>query len=152
MIHGHKIDHTIPPITTTKRTKTTTTRLYAIQPKADNLVSGLAEVSFGFSLGVLFSEQSILQTGCGPVNFSDTLERICYQGVILFAGVALFNRVVNTYSIYGDRTTDLAMAAENYFGTLEEFTLWQVRVSEWASGVAVVGAIVSWANVIRANV
>jgi len=57
--------------------------------------------------------------------------------------VALFNRVVNTYSIYGDRTIDLAMAAENYFGTLEESTLWQVRVSEWTSGVAVVGAIVS---------
>jgi len=148
MTHGHEIDHTIPPLMTTTERKSTT-RLYALQPRADNLVSGLAEVSFGFSLGVLFSELSILQTGCGPSNFSDTLERICYQGVILFAGLALFNRIVNTnINNYfndnaSDRTTDLSMAAENYFGTLEEFTLWQVRVSEWTSGVAVVGAFVS---------
>lgn len=113
-----------------------TSRLYAARPQ-DNLVAGIAEIGFAFSLGVLWSEYSVALTGCGPTNFSDTLERICYQGVIVFAGVALFNRIV--------KGTNLAVSSEEFFGPLEEFTLVQVRISEWASALAVVGAFLALA-------
>jgi hypothetical protein len=103
----------------------------------DNLVSGIAEISFAFSLGVLWSEYSIALTGCGPLNFSDTLERICYQGVIVASGVALFNRIVQGTSL--DETT------EELFGPLEDFTLWQVRIAEWSSVLSVLGAFVALA-------
>jgi hypothetical protein len=110
-------------------------RLYS-RPQ-DNLVAGIAEIGFAFTLGVLWSEYGIILTGCGPLNFSDTLERICYQGVIVVAGVALFNRIVSG--------TNLAETSEKFFGPLEEFTLWQVRVVEWASALAVLGAFLSLA-------
>jgi hypothetical protein len=92
-------------------------RLYA-QPQ-DNLVSGIAEISFAFSLGVLWSEYSIILTGCGPPNFSNTLERICYQGVIVSSGLALFNCIVTSGK-------SLETTSEEFFGPLENLTLWQV--------------------------
>ncbi|CAJ1931129.1 unnamed protein product [Cylindrotheca closterium] len=102
----------------------------------DNLVSGIAEIGIGFALGVLWSEFFIAFTGCGPTNFSDTLERICYQGVIVLAGVALFNRIVT-----GGK--DLEKSAEDVFGPLESFTLIQVQIAEYSSALAVVGAFVA---------
>lgn len=101
----------------------------------DNLFSGIAEIGMGFSVGVLYSEYSIIMTGCGPLNFSDTLERICYQGVIVYAGLALFNRIVTQLSL--EETVD------NMFGPLQPSTLWQVRVAEYLSAAAVVGAIIA---------
>ena len=59
------------------------------------MVSGAAEIALGFSLGVLWSEYSIIVTGCGPVDLSDGLERACYQGTIVFAGASLFHRIVS---------------------------------------------------------
>ena len=79
------------------RVKQTNFQLHA-RPQ-DNLVAGIAEIGFAFSLGVLWSEYSVILTGCGPLNFSDTLERICYQGVIVVAGIALFNRIVTGKSL-----------------------------------------------------
>jgi hypothetical protein len=110
-----------------------TTNLYS-RPQ-DNLVSGISEISFAFSLGVLWSEYCIILTGCGPANFSDTLERICYQGVIASAGVALFLRIVTGGGVSLEETT------ENFYGPLEDSTLIQVRIAEWSSALAVVGAI-----------
>lgn len=101
----------------------------------DNLFSGIAEIGMGFSLGVLYSEYFIIMTGCGPLNFSDTLERICYQGVIVYAGLALFNRIV-TRSGLDDTVNEM-------FGPLQESTLWQVQLAEYLSAAAVVGAIVA---------
>mmetsp|Transcript_7519 Transcript_7519/g.18523 ORF Transcript_7519/g.18523 Transcript_7519/m.18523 type:complete len:328 (+) Transcript_7519:47-1030(+) len=88
--HQHQRQHQFQQ----KRTKHTT--LFESYRPYDNLFSGLAEISLGCSIGVLWSEISIALTGCGPSNLSDALERICYQGVIVFAGVGLFNRVVST--------------------------------------------------------
>ena len=107
----------------------------------DNLVSGVAEISIGFALGVLWSEYAVITTGCGPLNFSDILERICYQGVILSAGASLFTRIVTSGK---DLTTYIN---EDYFGEgmLAEATLIQVRAAEWLSVLAVVGAFASLA-------
>ena len=105
----------------------------------DNLVSGVAEISIGFSIGVLWSEYAVITTACGPLNFSDTLERICYQGVIIAAGLSLFTRIVTLGG--QDLTT---YVCEDYFGgTLAEATVLQVRAAEWLSILAVVGAFVS---------
>eukprot|EP00980_Cylindrotheca_fusiformis_P029041 scaffold22701_cov123-Cylindrotheca_fusiformis.AAC.20 len=98
----------------------------------DNLIAGVSEIGLGFSLGVLWSEYSIIMTGCGPLNFSDTLERICYQGVIVLAGTALFNRIVTG--------NGLDTSANEFFGPLEDFTLFQVRWAEYAASLAAVGA------------
>lgn len=101
----------------------------------DNLFSGIAEIGMGFSIGVLYSEYFIILTGCGPLNFSDTLERICYQGVIVYAGLALFNRIVTQ--------NGLEDTINNMYGPLQPSTLWQVRVAEYLSTAAVLGAIVA---------
>lgn len=105
--------------------------------REDNLFSGLAEIGMGFSVGVLWSEFSIIGTGCGPLQFSDTLERICYQGVIVLSGIALFNRIVTTKS--------LETTVDELFGPLLDVTLLQVRIAEYASALAVVGAIAALA-------
>ena len=91
----------------------------------------------GFSIGVLYSEYYIIMTGCGPPNFGDTLERICYQGVIVLAGLALFNRVATLFS------SSLEDTVNNMFGPLQPSTLWQVRVAEYLSAAAVLGAFVA---------
>eukprot|EP00566_Odontella_aurita_P029441 CAMPEP_0113576282 /NCGR_PEP_ID=MMETSP0015_2-20120614/28210_1 /TAXON_ID=2838 /ORGANISM="Odontella" /LENGTH=144 /DNA_ID=CAMNT_0000479701 /DNA_START=389 /DNA_END=823 /DNA_ORIENTATION=+ /assembly_acc=CAM_ASM_000160 len=101
----------------------------------DNLVSGIAEISMGLSLGVLWSEYSVATTGCGPLAFSDTLERICYQGVILAAGSSIFSRIA-----FGK---DLVSFSKDSFGYLEESTLWQLRAAELFSLLGVAGAFVA---------
>lgn len=103
----------------------------------DNLFSGIAEIGMGFSIGVLYSEYFIIMTGCGPPNFSDILERICYQGVIVYAGLALFNRSVTLFSSSLEDTVD------NMFGPLQPSTLLQVRIVEYLSVIAVAGAVVA---------
>lgn len=105
----------------------------------DNLVSGLAEISIGFSLGVLWSEFAVVTSGCGPLNFSDTLERICYQGVILTAGLSLFTKIVTI----GDQDLTSYVCDEYFGGSLAEATVVQVRAAELLSILAVVGAFVS---------
>ncbi len=109
--------------------------LFLLRPQ-DNLVSGLCEISFAFSLGVLWSEYSIVLTGCGPVHFADSLERICYQGLIASAGVTLFTRIVTGGIL-------LEVIAEKVFGPLQESTLIQVRVMEIAQVLAVLGAFLA---------
>ena len=105
----------------------------------DNLVSGLAEISIGFSLGVLWSELAVITSGCGPLNFSDTLERICYQGVILTTGLSLFTRIVTT----GEQNLTTYVCDEYFGGSLADATVVQVRAAEWLSILAVFGAFVS---------
>ena len=109
---------------------------YSYRPQ-DNLFSGLAEIGMGFSIGVLYSEYFIIMTGCGPPNFGDTLERICYQGVIVYSGLALFIRIVTQFKSGLEDTLD------NMYGPLQPATLWQVRIAEYLSATAVVGAIVA---------
>ena len=103
----------------------------------DSLFSGIAEFGIGCSIGVLYSESFIIMTGCGPLNLNDTLERISYQGVIVFAGLALFNRIVTQFNF------SLGETINDQFGPLQKSTLLQVNVAEFLSAIAVVGAIVA---------
>ena len=107
---------------------------YAFRPQ-DNLFAGIAEIGMGFSVGVLYSEYSILLTKCGPPDLSDFLERICYQGVIVYAGLALFLRIVTG--------NGLEATAENYYGPLLSSTRIQLNIAEILSFLAVLGAVVA---------
>lgn len=53
----------------------------------------------------------------------------------MLAGVALFNRIVNGKG--------LDASSVDYFGSLEDATLIQVRAAEYASALAVLGAFVA---------
>lgn len=112
-----------------------TSRLRLWYSRYDNLVSGIAEISVGTSIGVLWSEYAILVTGCGPLNLSDGLERFCYQAVICAAGLIIFTRIVTQ--------KDLTALCQDFYGELQEFTLIQVRAAEWLSLLAVLGAFVA---------
>ena len=133
----------------------------------DNLFSGLAEISLGCSIGVLWSEISIALTGCGPSNLSDSLERICYQGLIVFAGVGLFNRVVSTATSFlinggGESSpsssdssgpsssivneflspsNSLTSLVEEQYGPLQSTTTIQIQAAEFLSVLAVFGSV-----------
>jgi hypothetical protein len=108
--------------------------LQATYRPQDSLVAGVAEISMGCCLGVLWSEYSVMTTGCGPLEFPDALERICYQGVTVAAGTALFLRIVTR--------VDLATTCSDYFGELLESTMVQVKIAEYLSLLAVAGAFV----------
>jgi len=108
----------------------------------DSLFSGIAEIGMGFSIGVLYSEYFIITTGCGPPNFGDTLERICYQGVIIFAGLALFNRII-VFSQLDNNISSVGDTIDYQFGPLQKSTLWQIDVAEYLSFTAVLGAVVA---------
>jgi hypothetical protein len=111
--------------------------------KEDSSVAGIAEIGMGCSFGVLWSESAIILTGCGPMNFSDALELLCYQGVIAVAGLAVFNRIVT------QNKQDLANTVQNLYGNdgagepLLESTVIQVRIAEYLSVLSVLGAIVA---------
>lgn len=100
-----------------------TTKLY--YSRYDSLVAGIAEISLGTSLGVLWSEFAVITTGCGPIQFSDGLERVCYQAVIVFAGLSIFTRIAFQQN--------LLSWVQNTFGDLveEPFTYYQVQWAEW---------------------
>lgn len=112
------------------------TALSVWSPRNNNLVSGLAEISFGFSLGVLWSEYSIIWTGCPPADLSDFLERLCYQGVIISSGLALFNRIVT-------RGRSLKEVSDDVWGPLDDSTLIQVEIAEYTSAIAALGAFIA---------
>jgi len=101
----------------------------------DNLVSGIAEISIGGSIGVLWSELAVLATGCGPTGLSDNLERLCYLIVIASSGAVAFCRIA-----FGQGPVRIA---EDALGYLEGSTTVQVRVAEWLGVLAILGALLA---------
>ena len=113
-----------------------TTALYST--KYDRLVSGIAEISLGASLCVLWSEYSVITTGCGPLDLSDFLERVCYQVDIVSGGIFLFSRI----GFSRDVTTILQ--EDKPFGyALQDLTLIQVKWAERLAYVSVLGAVIA---------
>mmetsp|Transcript_28964 Transcript_28964/g.44528 ORF Transcript_28964/g.44528 Transcript_28964/m.44528 type:complete len:224 (-) Transcript_28964:1224-1895(-) len=103
----------------------------------DSLVAGIAEISLGTSIGVLYSEFAVITTGCGPLQLSDGLERFCYQAVIVFAGMSVFARIAFQKNL-------LSWAQDTFGESIEEpFTYYQVQWAEWLSLMSVFGAFVA---------
>ena len=124
----------------------TSTVLWNSYRPQDSFFSGVAEIGIAFALGVVYSEYWIIRTGCGPPNFNDTLERICYQGVLIYAGLALFHRIVSSTggtSSNGWRSRSVRETMEKEFGPLLSTTLWQMEIAEYSSALAVLGAVVA---------
>ena len=102
----------------------------------DSLIGGLAEISIAGALGVLWSEYTVLTTGCGPSDLSNFLERLCYEIVIGTSGVILFTSIVT-----GQRS--MAVHVEEILGDLESYTLFQVEVAQYFVVAAVLGAFLT---------
>ncbi|GMI27520.1 hypothetical protein TrRE_jg7878, partial [Triparma retinervis] len=103
--------------------------------KADNLVAGVAEISIGFSVGTLWSEYAVAITGCGPIDFNDSLERLCYLGVLASASSVVFTKIVTNSSLSSFLTS-------KFYPDLLPSTVVQMRVAEWLSLFAVASAFV----------
>ena len=103
------------------------------QTASNTLLSGAADFGSVCSLAVLWSEYSVATTGCGPYELLDWMERLSYQGVIVVAGGgAVFSRIVTG--------NDLADAVILVSLSLDDVAKQKIRVAEWLSLVAVVGA------------
>lgn len=88
-----------------------------------------AAVSFASSSVVLWSEASVVLTGCGPLNLNDTLERSTYWITLLVAGSCWFCR--------------LAFQGQSLSSILDLDSKRLVLSVEILSYVAVLGAIVA---------
>mmetsp|Transcript_34958 Transcript_34958/g.42182 ORF Transcript_34958/g.42182 Transcript_34958/m.42182 type:complete len:209 (-) Transcript_34958:70-696(-) len=104
----------------------------------DNLVSGVAEISIGSSIAVLWSEFAILATGCGPYDLPNWIERFTYQEVILASSFIIYKRIVDRKG--------LVRIGEEAYGSLNSFTNIQVQLAEWLSLIAVFGAFVAFSS------
>ena len=66
---------------------------YIIIPYVTSIFSLLS------SVGTLWSEYSVITTGCGPFQLPDSLERGCYLGTLVVAGLSVFMRIVTGKSM-----------------------------------------------------
>jgi hypothetical protein len=132
-LHSHH--HTTPR--TTAHSSTSTALAYQAT-RYDSLVSGIAEISLGASLCVLWSEYSVITTGCGPLDLSDFLERFCYQADITCAGLYLFSRIA-----FGRNVATILIEEEPFGYPLQGLTLLQVTWAEWLAFGSVVGAFLA---------
>eukprot|EP00529_Nitzschia_sp_RCC80_P026559 CAMPEP_0113454672 /NCGR_PEP_ID=MMETSP0014_2-20120614/7983_1 /TAXON_ID=2857 /ORGANISM="Nitzschia sp." /LENGTH=281 /DNA_ID=CAMNT_0000346083 /DNA_START=168 /DNA_END=1014 /DNA_ORIENTATION=- /assembly_acc=CAM_ASM_000159 len=157
-LYNHKIRHHHQHQHKFQQKHTKHTTLFDSYRPYDNLFSGLAEISLGCSIGVLWSEISIALTGCGPSNLSDTL-----KGSV----ICLFNRVVSTatsFLISGGESSSssssdssglsssivneflsasnsLGSLAEEQYGPLQSLTTIQIQAAEFLSVLAVFGSV-----------
>ncbi|KAL3794394.1 hypothetical protein HJC23_012931 [Cyclotella cryptica] len=83
------------------------------QPKINNAKPIIEDVSLATSLIIpvtciistassivtLWSEYSVITTGCGPPQLSDAVERGCYLGTLVIAGLSVFARIVTGHDV-----------------------------------------------------
>ena len=93
----------------------------------------MLSVSAFASLCTIWSEYSVLTTGCGPIQLSDTLERGCYLGVLFVAGLSVFVRIVSG----GQSLSDV------YKNNIDNKFNPYFRLVESLSLVAVLGAFIA---------
>lgn len=121
--------------TQTKNSFRSSVRLRGHASSQNTLVTGIADVGSVCSLCVLWSEFSIVTTGCGPYELPDWLERFSYQGVIAVAGAVVFNRIVTG--------NELGNTTKSTLGSLDKTSMWKVRAAEWLSLLSTIGAFVA---------
>lgn len=64
------------------------------EPRENIIMGAFVATSLCASSGVLWSEWTVFQTGCGPLYLPDWLERSCYLGVLFVSGLSAFLRIV----------------------------------------------------------
>ena len=107
----------------------------------DNLLLPTAAFLFAStfaSICTIWSEFSVLISGCGPKHLPDAIERNSYLGVIVVAGSSVFVRIVSggksLSQIYADNTSKSDMNYSLYVNFVENLSF-----------LAVVGAFVALA-------
>ena len=79
------------------------------------------------SLITLWSEYSVLMTGCGPLSLPDWLERSSYLGVLVVAELSVFVRIVSggqsLSSIYEDNMNRSSEKYNQYVSLVENVSL-----------------------------
>ena len=111
----------------------------------DNLVlpvTVLSAVAILASIGTLCSEYSVVMTGCGPQLLPDVVERSCYLGALVVAGLSVFTRIVTGWS-------DLATIIGNndmIQKRNKDAVIFRIKAAAWMSLLAVGGAFVALAS------
>ena len=100
------------------------------------LIYSLSVAALLASIGTIYSEVSVIQTGCGPKLLPDIVERSCYLGVIVISGLSVFLRIV-TGSGVADAIINKTQDDKN------DTSLQLFRLVEYLSLLAVLGAFIS---------
>ena len=112
----------------------------------DGRISNIARSALAYSLsvavllasiGTMYSEVSVIRTGCGPPLLPDIVERSCYLGVLIIAGLSVFLRIVT-----GRGLADAIINTETQ-DDKDIISLQLFRLVEYLSFIAVLGAFVS---------
>lgn len=93
------------------------------------------------SVGTLWSEYSVITTGCGPFQLSDSLERSCYLGTLVVAGLSVFARIVTRKSM-SDFISHF-VNGDKRIGDDMPFSLGLIQIAENVSLFAVLMAFIS---------
>jgi hypothetical protein len=94
------------------------------------------------SLGVVWSEVAVYQTGCGPLYMPDWLERGCYLGVLAISGSSVFGRIVFRESlasllVQDEHSTSKKDARRRAIA---------LEIAEWLAFLTVAGAVLVLGN------
>jgi hypothetical protein len=71
-----------------------------------------------------------------PPTLSDGPERCCYQAVVVAAAIIMFQRIAFAQ--------DVVTLVQEYYGTLQEFTVFQLRSAEWLCLLAVLAGSICY--------
>lgn len=101
-----------------------------ITKDTDNLLLPTATfllASASASICTLWSEYSVLMTGCGPRSLPDALERGSYLSVLVVAGLSVFVRIVSggqsLSQIYNNNTIKSDMKYNLFVNLVENLSL-----------------------------
>ena len=101
-----------------------------VNTNEDNLLlptSIFVVTSMFSSMITLWSEYSVLMTGCGPLSLPDWLERSSYLGVLVVAGLSVFVRIVSGGQslsiIYKDNMGSSSEKYNQYVSLVENLSL-----------------------------
>ena len=127
-------------------TKTTTLWLnnHGDDVNVNNLLVPISSILSVASLGTLWSEYSVILTGCGPRSLPDVVERSCYLGALVGAGSSVFLRIVSGNGLATVIESSIEKkrpdgAAKDTSGIVLQI----MRAAEYLSFMTIVGAFVA---------
>ena len=102
------------------------------------IASSLSIAGLLASIGTIYSEITVIQTGCGPPLLPNTIERSCYLCVLVIAGSSIFLRIVT-----GSGLADAILVNTESQDDKDDKSLQLFRLVEYLSLLAVLGAFIS---------
>ena len=108
------------------------TILYS-RPSDEIVVTGSSVATIVSSMLVMWSEYSVVRTGCGPFALADWLEESSYYLVLVFASLWIWNTILGKVM----PGFSILLFEEKYMENLV------LRAALWSSSAAVVGAFLA---------